>query len=203
MRPTNFLKNTYNGNKRIRLKRLREWVYLVHFLTLNGQRPKKIISGADDGKEPDFSCIFTDNGVDKLVGIELTTLPRLRDGLGDELLFPRRWYWQMLLWLGEPFSGTTVLNKAVDMAQKTPKLTVHSTIVQDDITAVMSKKADKVAAYNTRRTLDELWLLIHTDKVQKQGVLMGANQQLYHTSDYDRIVVTLYPTRELIDISKY
>lgn len=79
------------GARRERLKRAREWVYLTHFLAATGVRPDSIISGKDDGKEPDFTCIIGG----RLVGIELTTLPRLRDNMGDKHLWLKRLYWRL------------------------------------------------------------------------------------------------------------
>lgn len=78
-------------SRRIRLKRLRERVYLSHFLAVNGIQPEHIICGEDDGKEPDFTLII-DN---QYIGIELTTLPRLRDRMGNKHLLLKRWYWKV------------------------------------------------------------------------------------------------------------
>lgn len=90
------------------LKRLREWVYLTHFLAISKLHPTKTISGSDDGQEPDFTCIFIKNNQPYTVGIELTTLPRLRDRLGNDNLMARRWYWQTLLQVNTHFTPTHV-----------------------------------------------------------------------------------------------
>lgn len=79
------------SSRRMQLKRLRERVYLSHFLAINGIQPEHIICGKDDGKEPDFTLVI-DN---QYIGIELTTLPRLRDRMGDKHLSLKRWYWKL------------------------------------------------------------------------------------------------------------
>lgn len=94
------------GLSQNQLKRLREWVYLTHFLAISKLHPTKTISGSDDGQEPDFTCIFLKNGQPYFVGIELTTLPRLRDRLGNDNLMARRWYWQTLLQVNTHFKPT-------------------------------------------------------------------------------------------------
>lgn len=63
-------------------KRQREWVYLSHYLMISGLNPLHIISGQDDGREPDFTLIFYQQRRLYYVGIELTTLPRLREQMG-------------------------------------------------------------------------------------------------------------------------
>lgn len=88
------------------LKRQREWVYLAHFLAMLHLHPAKTISGTDDGNEPDFTCIFYCDKGEYAIGIELTTLPRLRDRLGNDNLMLKRWYWQSLLQLSTKFTPT-------------------------------------------------------------------------------------------------
>ncbi len=110
--PTNdstldILMQTGNLNQN-QLKRLREWVYLTHFLAMSKLHPTKTISGSDDGQEPDFTCIFLKNNQPYTVGIELTTLPRLRDRLGNDNLMARRWYWQTLLQVNTHFKPTQI-----------------------------------------------------------------------------------------------
>lgn len=90
------------------LKRLREWVYLTHFLAISKLHPTKTISGSDDGQEPDFTCVFLKDNQPYKVGIELTTLPRLRDRLGNDNLMARRWYWQTLLQVNTYFTPTHI-----------------------------------------------------------------------------------------------
>ena len=88
------------------LKRQREWVYLGHFLAMLHLHPAKTISGTDDGNEPDFTCIFYCDKGEYAIGIELTTLPRLRDRLGNDNLMLKRWYWQSLLQLSTKLTPT-------------------------------------------------------------------------------------------------
>ena len=88
------------------LKRQREWVYLVHFLAMLHLHPAKTISGTDDGNEPDFTCIFYCDKGEYAIGIELTTLPRLRDRLGNDNLMLKRWYWQSLLQVSTKLTPT-------------------------------------------------------------------------------------------------
>lgn len=88
------------------LKRQREWVYLAHFLAMLHLHPAKTISGTDDGNEPDFTCIFYCDKGEYAIGIELTTLPRLRDRLGNDNLMLKRWYWQSLLQLSTKLTPT-------------------------------------------------------------------------------------------------
>lgn len=77
-------------------KRQREWIYLCHYLAVMGLCPIHIISGSDDGQEPDFTLVFYQNDTLYYIGVELTTLPRLRDKMGDKGLIAKRWYWQSL-----------------------------------------------------------------------------------------------------------
>lgn len=88
------------------LKRQREWVYLGHFLAMLHLHPAKTISGTDDGNEPDFTCIFYCDKGEYAIGIELTTLPRLRDRLGNDNLMLKRWYWQSLLQVSTKLTPT-------------------------------------------------------------------------------------------------
>ena len=73
------------------LKRQREWVYLAHFLAMLHLHPAKTCSGTDDGNEPDFPCIcYSDKG-DYAIGIQLTSLPRLRGRLCNDPLTFKLW----------------------------------------------------------------------------------------------------------------
>lgn len=235
------------------LKRLREWVYLTHFLAISKLHPTKTISGTDDGQEPDFTCVFLKNGKPYNVGIELTTLPRLRDRLGNDNLMARRWYWQTLLQINTHFKPShfeqnfvpflpsstsknlnntaqqaivsphkTLLQQASAGMQKTiaktmrwlpsafftdmadaVTLPIDSLVTQADIEAVMAKKAHKVKAYRQKRHIDEIWLLIHTNEQQENGVLRFLHDQIFgHGSEFDRVLMTFYPSDMLLVIDK-
>lgn len=233
------------------LKRLREWVYLTHFLAISKLHPTKTISGSDDGQEPDFTCIFLKDDKPYYVGIELTTLPRLRDRLGNDNLMARRWYWQTLLQMNTHFKPTNTSQKPIpsvtpysdkgfadavinphepllhkglqkggqqlqklisktmrwlpsafftDMADAVT-LPIDSLVTQADIDAAMAKKAHKVTSYQQRRHLDEIWLLIHTNEQQENGVLQFLHDQTFtHHSDFDQVFVTFYPSDMLLSI---
>lgn len=237
------------------LKRQREWVYLAHFLALAQLHPLKTISGQDDGQEPDFTCVFAKHGGGEYaIGIELTTLPRLRDRLGNDNLMLKRWYWQSLLqWhsrfhpsilaakcltastSGKVMTGASRPSRALaasmqplarhtwgNRVQQTVAHTmrflpraflddmadsrgvpIDSLICQRDIDAVMAKKASKVEAYQSRRKLDAVWLLIHTNEQQENGVLAAdVSTPLWHDSDFARVFVTLYPNAQLLEVAK-
>lgn len=264
------------------LKRQREWVYLAHFLALLQLHPRKTISGTDDGREPDFTCVFDldnqtqGNGLGYHIGIELTTLPRLRDRLGNENLLLKRWYWQSLLQVNTRFTPVKLTQRPLAAKQGTdacpvnsmgnpmvwqhfhshnvitlpiaqseqggrtrtgraPKLwylthqlpqrvakrlnlpnafladtndgraqlPIDSIIAQGDIDAVMEKKAHKVAAYHQRRHLDEVWLLIHTNEQQENGVLeVDLATVLTHQSEFDRVFLTRYPNASVIQLPR-
>lgn len=241
------------------LKRQREWVYLAHFLAMLHLHPAKTISGSDDGNEPDFTCIFHGDKGEYAVGIELTTLPRLRDRLGNDNLMLKRWYWQSLLQVSTKFTPTQVNSRGeilgckgewqnidnrhilnlsepfirqhghlshlsltsklqhriaktmrwlpsaffTDMAPDNEELPIDSYISQADIDAVMAKKAHKVTAYHKKRKLDEIWLLIHTNEQQENGLLsVDSEQVLHHGSHFNRVFLTLYPTTTLLQVAK-
>lgn len=245
-----------------RLKRQREWVYLTHFLALRQLHPIKTISGSDDGQEPDFTCVFQHKTrkTPYYIGIELTTLPRLRDRLGNENLMLKRWYWQSRLQVctgfmpsvvdsdtalqaSNDFKGTshqpcpatkashwyhhlqsinfaarhTVGHRLQQGIAKTMRwlpsaffedmtdedLPIDSLITQADIDAVMQKKAHKIAAYQQKRPLDEVWLLVHTNASQENGVLaVDTAQTLLHHSDFDQVFVTLYPSHQVLQLAR-
>lgn len=255
------------------LKRQREWVYLTHFLAEFGWHPAKTFSGSDDGKEPDFTCVFHSDQGDYYVGIELTTLPRLRDRLGNDNLMLKRWFWQSKLQVSTKFTPTmikfkqdsdakpsimqadsqpsldaffdtasnTVTTKENVINQFTPKKSntksvnvgmliqqrvaksmswlpsaffmdmtaddsdfpIDSVISQADIDAVMAKKASKVAAYQQKRPLDEVWLLIHTNEQQENGLLVvEPDADLHHHSEFNRVFLTLYPSQRILQVNK-
>lgn len=179
-----------NGVMRMRQKRQRERIYLEHFLAVRQLHATELIEGRDDGKEPDFSVCIDD----VWIGIELTTLPRLRDRLGNDWLMARRLYWQAMRVLGWPFSGARRLGQSA--------LPVESYVVQHDIDAVMAKKADKVPHYHDRRPLDQIWLLIHTDRMQKDGLLGVPEQALQHPSNFDQVWLSFYPTRRVVHVQR-
>ncbi len=83
-----------NGQRRRWLKRQREWLYLEHFLAVQQWQPKRILEGQDDGHEPDFTLWLQG----QVIGVELTTLPRLRDQMGNHQLRSRRLYWWLRSW---------------------------------------------------------------------------------------------------------
>jgi hypothetical protein len=171
------------GVRRRLQKRQRERIYLEHFLAVRQLHYQQLIDGQDDGHEPDFTARIDG----KWVGIELTTLPRLRDRVGNHWLIPRRLYWRMVRALGWPFAGRRTLDLSL--------LPVSSQIQQADIDAVMQKKADKVSHYYDKRPLDQVWLLIHTDLLQNDGYLKPATTPLLHHSDFDQVWMSLYPAR--------
>lgn len=234
------------------LKRQREWVYLTHFLATLQLLPQKTISGSDDGKEADFTCIFATNVDGKqgsyVVGIELTTLPRLRDRLGNDHLMLKRWYWQTQLQMVSGFTPTQLhlkngnylseqkINQHIAVLPEPSKLSnwlragqdiglalgkkwlpsayvsdmtmaenlpVDSVIDQQDIDAVMIKKASKAHNYRQRRKLDELWLLIHTNEQQENGILaLESEKSLYYDSNFDRVFLTRYPNQQLMQANR-
>lgn len=207
-------------------KRQREWVYLCHYLAITGLEPVHIISGQDDGLEPDFTLVFDQQHKPSsrlyYVGIELTTLPRLRDQMGDQGLIAKRWYWQGLQVMAKQRPPLALQQDSLSHFQ-TPMMTLympadefeqhlqhlpHSPITQVDVDAVMQKKAHKVLTYQTRRVLDELWLLVHTDKYQPDCILTApkatskSRQMLMHSSGFDNVQITRYPSHKLIQVVK-
>ncbi|PNK59799.1 hypothetical protein [Psychrobacter sp. FDAARGOS_221] len=212
------------GSRQNQIKRQREWVYLSHYLAIEGLDPIDIISGKDDGQEPDFTLIFAKDGRIIYIGVELTTLPRLRDNMGDHDLIAKRWYWQGLqaaakrrlqqqAMIGEVegclpnFERFKLPVKTLYMPndqflQRRQHLSL-SPITQQDVDQVMDKKAHKVAGYKTRRALDALWLLVHTDKYQSECILTepASHITLTHNSDFDQIHITRYPSHKLMSVT--
>lgn len=174
------------GQRRRWLKRQREWLYLEHFLAVRQLQPQHIIEGQDDGHEPDFTLRLQG----QWIGVELTTLPRLRDRIGSHQLRLRRGYWALMRHLGWPFAGTrpqrTLSGQMVD-----------SVIDQQDIDAVMQKKQHRLPHYHERRPLDQVWLLIHTDALQPRGLLQVGEAALQHRSGFDAVWLSRYPLRQL------
>lgn len=207
--------NKPNGSSRQnQTKRQKEWIYLCHYIAISGLNPLHIISGQDDGQEPDFTLIFYQHSRLYYVGIELTTLPRLRDQMGEEALIAKRWYWQGLQVMAKQrqkmpiyqrfkLPVKTIYMPSDDYNQRLAQLP-HSIISQADIDAVMQKKAHKVVDYQTRRPLDELWLLVHTDKYQPESILTSAKKPLalFHGSGFDQVQVTRYPSHKIINVLK-
>ncbi|WP_131669173.1 hypothetical protein [Psychrobacter pygoscelis] len=203
-----------NGNRQNQTKRQREWVYLSHYIAINGLNPLHIISGQDDGREPDFTLVFYQQSRLYYVGVELTTLPRLRDQMGEAALIAKRWYWQGLRVMAmrrqkqasyQRFRlPVTTLYMPIDDFNKRLYRLPRSIITQQDVDAVMAKKAHKAAAYHTRRPLDELWLLVHCDKYQPESILTAskASITLTHNSDFDQVQITRYPSHKVIDVSR-
>lgn len=202
------------GSRQNQIKRQKEWIYLCHYIAISGLNPLHIISGQDDGREPDFTLIFYRQARLYYIGIELTTLPRLRDHMSEEALIGKRWYWQGLQVMAKfrqkmpsyqrfKLPVQTIYMPADTYQQRLSNLP-HSPITQDDIDAVMVKKAHKVAGYRSRRPLDELWLLVHTDKYQPDCILTTAKKPLalYHTSGFDQIQLTRYPSHKIINVRK-
>lgn len=58
-------------------------------LAVQQWQPKRILEGQDDGHEPDFTLWLQG----QVIGVELTTLPRLRDQMGNHQPRSRRLYW--------------------------------------------------------------------------------------------------------------
>ena len=202
------------GSRQNQSKRQKEWIYLCHYIAISGLNPLHIISGQDDGQEPDFTLIFYQQSRLYYVGVELTTLPRLRDQMGDKALIGKRWYWQALQVMAKQRQKMasyqrfklpiqTIYMPSAEYDRRWRQLP-HSIISQDDINAVMQKKAHKVVGYHTRRPLDELWLLVHTDKYQPNSILTSAKKPLvlYHTSGFDQVHVTRYPSHKIINVAK-
>ncbi|MDO5768454.1 MAG: hypothetical protein Q4P13_03035 [Psychrobacter sp.] len=202
------------GSRQNQSKRQKEWIYLCHYIAISGLNPLHIISGQDDGQEPDFTLIFYQQPRLYYVGVELTTLPRLRDQMGEESLIGKRWYWQglhvmanqrqkMIGYQRFKLPIQTFYMPSDEFNRRWGKLP-HSIISQEDIDAVMQKKAHKVLGYHTRRPLDELWLLVHTDKYQPDSILTSAKKPLvlYHTSGFNQVQVTRYPSHKIINVAK-
>lgn len=196
-------------------KRQREWVYLSHYIAVNGLNPLHIISGKDDGREPDFTLIFYQQSRLYYVGVELTTLPRLRDQMGEAALIAKRWYWQGFQVMAKRrqkqasyqrfrLPVKTLYMPTDDFFGKRLCRLPRSVITQQDIDAVMEKKAHKVAAYHTRRPLDELWLLVHSDKFQPDCILTGPSPtvNLTHQSGFDQVQITRYPSHKIIKVTQ-
>jgi hypothetical protein len=213
------LLNSYaSSSRQNQSKRQREWVYLSHYLMISGLNPLHIISGKDDGREPDFTLIFYRQSRLYYVGIELTTLPRLWDQMGETALIAKRWYWQGLQAMAKQQQQQAsylnfrlpvkTLYMSTDSSNKRLCQLPRSQITQIDIEAAMQKKAHKVSAYHKRRPLDELWLLIHTDKYQCQQQYQpsyilaepAAATQLSHSSNFDQVHITRYPSHKLIEV---
>lgn len=190
------------GLLRRRLKRARERVYLEHFLACRGLVYRQLIEGMDDGREPDFSCLIEG----KWIGIELTTLPRLRDRVGNHQLLWKRWYWRTIALTGlQPAPWVQRLERSVSFNGRSAEdwevmENIPVPISQQDIDAVLSKKKRRYPAYLERRPLDELWLLIHTDQQQPEGVLVVETRALHHGSKFQQVWLSRYPSRELIRI---
>ncbi len=177
-----------NGQRRRWLKRQREWLYLEHFLAVQQWQPQRILEGQDDGHEPDFTLWLQG----QVIGVELTTLPRLRDQMGNHQLRSRRLYWWLMRQLGWPFAGS----------RRPPAMPARagagSEITQTDIDAVLHKKKPRISHYRDRRPLDQLWLLIHTDAKQPEGPLTVQAAPLQHDSTFDQVWLSRYPLRQLV-----
>lgn len=215
-----------SSSRQNQIKRQREWVYLSHYLAIEGLDPVYIISGNDDGREPDFTLIFSKNRELIYIGIELTTLPRLRDRMGEDDLIAKRWYWQGLQVMARQRIKTQegmrcyengcypnferfklpvkTLYMPTNQFLKRRKQVTLSRITQQDVNDVMSKKAHKVDGYHARRPLDELWLLVHTDKYQPDCILTEPNPRvsLTHTSGFDQIHITRYPSHKVLKVER-
>lgn len=204
-------------------KRQREWIYLCHYLAVMGLDPILVISDGDDGREPDFTLVFYQFDRLYYVGVELTTLPRLRDQMGEQGLIAKRWYWQSLAQMAKRRQQDKLKNANASIGYdeaflrryQLPVKTLYmpkqnyaqvakatSYVTQDDINAVLAKKAHKVDAYHTRRPLQELWLLVHTDKYQPKGVLLNTSDILTHDSGFDQIHLTRYPSQNVLTVHR-
>lgn len=220
---------TYNGeNLQNQIKRQKEWVYLSHYLAIEGLEPVHIISGKDDGNEPDFTLVFWENDQLVYIGIELTTLPRLRTQMSEVGLIAKRWYWQALSTVAKQNLEQQYydINNSYYLTErfKTPMKTVYmpqykfekyrksrtiSSITQKDVDEVMKKKKPKIESYHNRRQLNELWLLIHTDKYQPDTILSferskqtGQELALKHDSDFDNVQITCYPSYRTLNVQR-
>lgn len=207
-------------------KRQKEWVYLSHYLAIQGLDPVHIISGKDDGNEPDFTLVFWENDQLVYIGVELTTLPRLRTQMSDTGLIAKRWYWQAVnLVAKQNLEGNLYDNEngyLISERFKKPMKTAYmpqnkfkeyrkgrsiSIITQEDVDQVMKKKQSKTNAYHSRRPLNELWLLIHTDKYQPDTILSferskqtGHDLALTHSSGFDNVQITCYPSYRTLNV---
>ena len=202
------------------LKRQREWVYLQHFLTVSGVAYDQIIDGQDDGHEPDFSLVYQD----RIIGLELTTLPDLRDQLGERRLRLMRWYWRwlapldrhnrllrrLLHWSGHGTSHPDYLHRQIQQAQQpaspSDSLSPLGSMSIASIAQAIRKKIPKIPGYQRRRPLDQLWLLIHTDQQQSQGQLQWPDTSAslpvsLAASGFNRIYLTCYPDRQLMELT--
>lgn len=215
-------------NLKNQIKRQKEWVYLSHYLAIEGLDPVHIISGKDDGNEPDFTLVFCENEQMVYIGVELTTIPRLRTQMNDTGLITKRWYWQALNLVAkqnmERHINEGENNYLIAERFKKPMKTAYmpqdkfkesrkgrsiSIITQKDVDEVMKKKQPKTNSYHNRRQLNELWLLIHTDKYQPDIILslerseqIGGDLPLMHNSDFDKVQITCYPSYRMLNVQK-
>lgn len=215
-------------NLKNQIKRQKEWVYLSHYLVIEGLDPVHIISGKDDGNEPDFTLVFCENEQMIYIGVELTTIPRLRTQMSDSGLITKRWYWQALNLVAKQNMERQINDSESDylIAERftKPMKTAYmpqdkfkeyrkgrsiSIITQQDVDEVMKKKQPKVDAYHSRRQLNEIWLLIHTDKYQPDTILSferskktGQHLALKHNSDFDKVQITCYPSYRMLNVQK-
>lgn len=220
--------NQNGENLQNQIKRQREWVYLTHYLTIQGLDPVHIISGKDDGYEPDFTLVFWENNQLVYIGIELTTLPRLRTQMSEKGLIAKRWYWQALNVVAKQNISGHLYDEDNGYLTaerfKIPMKTLYmpkdkfiefrkgrtiSSITQQDVDKVMHKKQPKIEAYQTRRALNELWLLIHTDKYQPDTILSfekdkltGRDINLTHSTAFDNVQITCYPSYKILNVQK-
>ncbi|WP_296404111.1 hypothetical protein [Psychrobacter sp.] len=224
----NGLKNLNGDSLQNQVKRQKEWVYLSHFLAIQGLQPVHIISGKDDGNEPDFTLVFWEDNQLVYIGIELTTLPRLRSQMSDSGLIAKRWYWQALNIVAKQNLENHVYDHENGYLTaerfKIPMKTAYmprnkfikqrkgrsiSIITQKDVDEVMKKKQPKIESYHIRRPLNELWLLIHTDKYQPETILSferskqtGNEMALKHDTAFDNVQITCYPSYRILNVLK-
>lgn len=215
-------------NLKNQIKRQKEWVYLSHYLAISGLDPVYIISGMDDGNEPDFTLVFWENDQLVYIGLELTTLSRLRTQMSDTGLITKRWYWQAINLVAkqnkEKYLYDNENGYLIAERFKKPMKTAYmpqnkfkeyrkgrsiSIITQTDVDEVIKKKQPKINSYHNRRQLNELWLLIHTDKYQPDTILslerskqIGHDLSLTHNSDFDNVQITCYPSYRMINVQK-
>lgn len=180
-----------SSSRQQHLKRAREWVYLQHFLSAMSLTVDEVIDGLDDGQEPDFTLRIGAT----LIGIELTTLAGLREQLGERGLGLRRWYWRYMAPL-DP--NQRLLHWFEPSKPRRPRVQAIEPV---RIKQAIDKKRPKIVGYHRRRPLQQLWLLIHTDRDQPDVTLTLPQPIMRPSCGFQRIFVSRYPDRCITELS--